>query len=175
MPANASCGATFEIGKGLPSPAGSACSITGSGKARHCVRRWATGIRYPGLHRTSAKRTPQSESSPGRVDKHNGQIETASDTLNPEAKIRLYRTRFAGRADLFARRWEGRDCRKKGYADVCTNEWRDGIRKKPNVRCHECKHRNFEPVNDAVMREHLTVAQVVAFAVISRICSCQSR
>ena len=44
---------------------------------------------------------------------------------------------------------------------MCANEWRDGICKKPIVRCHECDHRAFEPVTDVVMREHLTGEQVV--------------
>ncbi len=61
----------------------------------------------------SAEKTPQSDSPSGPMDKHNSQIETASSTLNPEAKIELFRTRFAGRADLYARRWESRDGKKR--------------------------------------------------------------
>ncbi len=74
------------------------------------------------LDEASAKKTPRSGSPPGRMVKHNGQIETASNTLNPVAKIRLFRIRFAGRADLYARRWESRDSKKKGYAPVYANE-----------------------------------------------------
>ncbi len=105
--------------------------------------------------------------------KHDEQVETKSNTLKPEAKIQLFRSRFTGRADLYARRWESRDGKKKGYAPVCANEWRDGICKKPTVRCHECDHRAFEPVTDAVMREHLTGAQVVGLYALDATSRCR--
>ncbi|MDB3935995.1 DEAD/DEAH box helicase [Granulosicoccus sp.] len=110
---------------------------------------------------TGLTKTANNDSPAGQLTSHNDQIQTESITLKPEAKIRLFRTRFAGREDLYARRWENRDGSKNGYAPVCSNEWRDGICKKPDIRCHECSHRAFESVTDAVMREHLTGVQVV--------------
>ena len=56
---------------------------------------------------------------------------------------------------------------------MCANEWRDGICKKPVVRCHECNHRAFEPVTDAVMREHLTGAQVVGLYALDATSRCR--
>ena len=81
--------------------------------------------------------------------------------LTPADKITLFRTRFAGRDDLFAQRWESRDGSRAGYAPACANEWRAGICEKPRVKCHECRHRNFVPVSDEVVREHLTGARTV--------------
>ena len=40
----------------------------------------------------------------------------------PEEKIRLFRSLFRGREDVFARRWYSVQKRKGGYAPVCANE-----------------------------------------------------
>jgi len=85
----------------------------------------------------------------------------------------LFRTRFAGRSDLYARRWESRDGKKKGYSPACANEWRNGICKKPKIRCHECNHRAFEPVTDDVIRKHLTGAEVVGLYALDTQSRCQ--
>ena len=109
----------------------------------------------------SANDACQSDGYSNRSDEHEGKIQPVANPLSPEAKIRLFKNRFSGRTDLYARRWESRDSKKKGYAPVCGNEWREGICKKPKVRCHDCNHRAFEPVTDGVIRKHLTGAEVV--------------
>ena len=40
----------------------------------------------------------------------------------PEEKIRLFRSLFRGREDVFARRWYSVQRKKGGYAPVCANE-----------------------------------------------------
>jgi hypothetical protein len=56
-------------------------------------------------------------------------------------KIALFRSLFAGRADVFPVRWENRKTAKSGYAPACANEWVKGICGKPRVKCGECpKH-----------------------------------
>ncbi len=50
----------------------------------------------------------------------------------PEEKIRLFRSLFRGREDVFARRWYSVQKGKGGYAPVCANEWRYGVCIKPN-------------------------------------------
>lgn len=104
---------------------------------------------------------PQGGNLLNGVTEHNEQTEFASSLLTSDAKIRLFRTLFAVRTDPYARRWESREGKKKSDAPVCANEGREGICEKPTVHCHECSHRAFEPVTDAVVREHLTGAQVV--------------
>ena len=49
----------------------------------------------------------------------------------PEEKIRLFRSLFRGREDVFARRWYSIQKKKGGYAPVCANEWRYGVCIKP--------------------------------------------
>jgi len=121
----------------------------------------------------SGAEVAQNITAVGQAAKHDDQIDPVSNTLTPAAKIQLFRTRFTGRADLYARRWESRSGDKKGYAPVCSNEWRDGICKKPTVRCHECNHRAFEPITDAVMREHLTGAHVVGLYALDATSRCR--
>jgi superfamily II DNA or RNA helicase len=73
-----------------------------------------------------------------------------------EAKIRLFRSLFRGREDLYARRFESRKTGKSGYAPACANEWVRGICEKPRVKCAECPHRRFLAVTDDVIRWHLS-------------------
>jgi hypothetical protein len=73
-----------------------------------------------------------------------------------EAKIRLFRSLFRGREDLYARRFESRKTGKSGYAPACANEWGRGICEKPRIKCAECPHRRFLAVTDDVMRWHLS-------------------
>jgi len=36
------------------------------------------------------------------------------------------------------------------------NEWQTGISEKPRITCAECTHRQFLPITDRVIHEHLT-------------------
>ena len=50
-----------------------------------------------------------------------------------EAKIRLFRSLFRGREDVYPRRFESRKTGKSGYAPACSNEWVRGICEKPRI------------------------------------------
>jgi len=71
-------------------------------------------------------------------------------------KIRLFRSLFRGREDVYARRFESRKSGKAGYAPACANEWARGVCEKPRIACAECPHRRFLPVTDEVIRQHLS-------------------
>jgi len=71
-------------------------------------------------------------------------------------KIRLFRSLFKGREDVFPRRFENSRTGKSGYAPVCKSEWQSGICQKPKVSCQECNFRSFVPVCDEIIRNHLT-------------------
>ena len=73
-----------------------------------------------------------------------------------EEKIRLFRSLFRGREDVYPRRFESRKTGKSGYAPACSNEWVRGVCEKPRIRCAECQHRRFLPVTDDVIRWHLS-------------------
>jgi len=81
-----------------------------------------------------------------------GSANAASDAA---AKIKLFRSLFRGRDEVFPRRWQNANSGKSGYSPVCRNEWVRGICEKPRVKCGECPHQAFVPVTDDVIRSHL--------------------
>ena len=72
-----------------------------------------------------------------------------------EDKIKLFRSLFKGREDVFPRRFENIKTGKSGYAPVCRNEWVAGICQKPKIACRDCNFRAFVPVSDEIIRDHL--------------------
>ena len=80
---------------------------------------------------------------------------TVNNHSSQEEKIRLFRSFFRGREDVFPRRFENSKTGKSGYAPVCRNEWQAGICQKPKVACQECNFRAFTQVNDEIIRNHL--------------------
>ncbi len=70
-------------------------------------------------------------------------------------KVRLFRERFRGRADVFPRRWENARSGKSGYSPACANEWVRGVCGKPKTRCSECSSQRFLPLDDQVVLAHL--------------------
>jgi hypothetical protein len=78
------------------------------------------------------------------------------NNLSPqEVKIRLFRSLFRGREDVFARRFESRKTGKKGYQPVCRNEWVAGRCDKPRIRCEVCSQRDLLSITDDVIEYHL--------------------
>ena len=74
----------------------------------------------------------------------------------PEEKIRLFRSLFRGREDVFARRWYSAQKERGGYAPVCANEWRYGVCIKPKGKCAKCDNRELVPLDDTVIYRHLS-------------------
>lgn len=70
-------------------------------------------------------------------------------------KIAFFRSLFKGREDLYPQRFESRKTGKAGYSPACGNEWVRGICEKPKIKCSECRHRCFLPINENVVRWHL--------------------
>jgi superfamily II DNA or RNA helicase/very-short-patch-repair endonuclease len=73
-----------------------------------------------------------------------------------DAKIRLFRSLFRGRDDVYPRRFESRKTGRSGYAPACGNEWIRGICEKPRIKCADCQHQRFIPLTDEVIRWHLS-------------------
>ena len=71
------------------------------------------------------------------------------------AKVALFRSLFAGREDVYPKRWENAGTGTAGYAPVCANEWQRGVCHKPRVSCGACPNQAFLPVTDEVVDGHL--------------------
>ena len=70
-------------------------------------------------------------------------------------KISLFRSLFKGREDVFARRFESIKSGKSGYQPCCRNEWIPRVCRKPKVKCNICNNRDFLPITDNIIRNHL--------------------
>lgn len=70
-------------------------------------------------------------------------------------KIALFQSLFAGRTDVFPRRWDNPRSGKFGYSPACENEWVRGLCEKPRVKCSACPNRDFLPVTEDAIRAHL--------------------
>ncbi len=93
---------------------------------------------------------------------------STTTTLSSEEKVRLFRSLFRGREDVFARRWESRRTGKAGYSPACANEWDPvlcgkargpGSTRKAN--CLECCEHAFFRVTDEEIEKHLKGFQVM--------------
>lgn len=74
---------------------------------------------------------------------------------SPEEKIALFRSLFAGRTDVFARRWYGVTSGKSGYQPVCGNEWDETLCDKKKYKCAACPNRKLLPLTDGDLFAHL--------------------
>jgi len=70
-------------------------------------------------------------------------------------KINLFRNLFRGRKDIYAQRWISRRTGKSGYTPVCKNDRTPTICRKFIIRCSECPHREFAPIDNNVISGHL--------------------
>ena len=70
-------------------------------------------------------------------------------------KIKLYRSLFRGRKDVYPRRFESIKTGKSGYQPACRNEWVQGICSKPKVKCSNCENRDYLPLIDQAIEWHL--------------------
>jgi superfamily II DNA or RNA helicase len=74
----------------------------------------------------------------------------------PADKIKLFRSLFRGREDVYPRRFENHKTGKSGYAPACANEWIRGVCEKPRIKCSDCPNRRFFPVTDETVGWHLS-------------------
>lgn len=75
---------------------------------------------------------------------------------SPKEKIKLYRSLFRGREDVFARRWYSKKSEKSGYQPVCENEWDNALCDKKKYKCSACPNRKLAVLTDKDIYEHLS-------------------
>ena len=74
----------------------------------------------------------------------------------PEEKIKLFRSLFQGRNDVFARRWQSVTSDRSGYQAVCGHEWDSLLCDKKKYKCSSCPNRKLLPLTDKDMYKHLS-------------------
>jgi hypothetical protein len=79
----------------------------------------------------------------------------------PADKVRLFRSLFRRREDVFPTRFESAKTRKSGYAPACQNKFVRGVCELPRIKCGECPNQAFIPFGDAPVIGHLTGRHVM--------------
>jgi superfamily II DNA or RNA helicase len=74
---------------------------------------------------------------------------------SPAEKVAMFLDLFGTRRSVFPKRWENTKTGKSGYAPACDNEWRPGVCRKPQVKCTECPHQKFPPLDAHAIETHL--------------------
>ena len=70
-------------------------------------------------------------------------------------KVKLFRSLFRGREDVFARQWWSQKSQRVGYSPVCRHEWNPAYCDKPRVKCSACPNQEYIPVTDEIIQDHL--------------------
>jgi hypothetical protein len=76
-------------------------------------------------------------------------------------KLKLFRSLFHGREDVFATRFVSKKTRKPGYAPACANKFVKGVCDLPKVKCGECLNQAFIRLDDEAVIAHFTGRQVI--------------
>ena len=85
---------------------------------------------------------------------HEAPVQYRKSDLSSDQKVALFRSLFRGREDVFAVRWESKSG-KSGYSPSCVNERNRSLCRKPYVKCAECTHREYVPLTEQVVYDHL--------------------
>ena len=93
--------------------------------------------------------------SPATVESQLNSVLSESDELPSLEKLELYKSLFRGREDVYARLWQNKNTLKVGYSPVCKNEWDHGLCQKFKVKCSDCLNREFAPLTNQVILDHL--------------------
>jgi hypothetical protein len=121
--------------------------------ARHAESRACLARRRN--HLTSkAKTVPEIHENASIARK--ARISTAINTRTPADKIRLFRSLFRGREDIFPTRFVSAKTGKSGYAPACRNKFVRSVCQLPKVRCGDCPNQAFTPFDDTAVVGHLT-------------------
>jgi superfamily II DNA or RNA helicase len=88
-----------------------------------------------------------------------GKPATGTAAINNESplpqKVKLFRSLFRGREDVFARQFWSRKNQRVGYSPACRHEWNPAYCGKPTAKCGDCPNQEYIPLTDEVIRDHL--------------------
>jgi superfamily II DNA or RNA helicase len=85
---------------------------------------------------------------------------TAPDA--PADKVKLFRSLFRGRTDVFPTRFVSKKTGNPGYAPSCSNKWEPRLcLLKAGGKCGDCLNQAFVPVDDQVVIDHLRGRHII--------------
>lgn len=80
-----------------------------------------------------------------------GVVTSASSSAE---KLALFNSLFVMRSDVFAKSYFNKKTERIGYTPACAHEWERGVCGKPRVKCADCSHRDFLPLDGAMLLDH---------------------
>jgi superfamily II DNA or RNA helicase len=95
---------------------------------------------------------PQAEAAAqttGNTVEFNSTVATVTSKSSADEKVKLFRSLFRGREDVYAARWEGRNG-KTGYSPAYQKTWSNSFQKRPD------EPKEYFPLTDQVIHDHLT-------------------
>ena len=120
---------------------------------RRLRRSYSAGTQVPEKVKSSPSRMkPVSLISTSKAN--NGSTAINKNSPSPE-KVKLFRSLFRGREDVFARQYWSRKSQKVGYCPACRHEWNPAYCGKPRVKCGDCPNPEYIPVTDELIHGHL--------------------
>jgi hypothetical protein len=119
----------------------------------------------------------------GRIDALNAELQTtpivkptlplttavvSNAPATPADKVKLFRSLFRGRVDVFPARFVSKKTGNPGYAPACSNKWEQGLcHLKSGGKCSDCPHQAFVPAEDGVVIDHLRGRHVIGGRLLS--------
>jgi superfamily II DNA or RNA helicase len=95
----------------------------------------------------------------------------------PAEKISLFLNLFGTRRSVYPQRWENNKSGKSGYSPTCNNDSfanrQSGICRKPKVKCSECPHKRFPPLDERAVESHLRGEQTLGVYAIGTDDTCR--
>jgi len=107
------------------------------------------------LERINRLRSEKEQASPDKAPAFFTPARSVTNKSTQEEKVRLFRSLFRGREDMYPKRFESTRTGKTGYQPACRNEWVRSLCGKPAAKCGDCLNREFIPLTDEVVRSHL--------------------
>jgi hypothetical protein len=93
----------------------------------------------------------QEPRSYGRYEPISARPPRVSSNFSAQEKIKLFRTLFRGREDVYAVFWFNERTGKKGYSPACEDPWSP----------RKGKVKNYLPLNDKIILSHLTGEKII--------------
>ncbi len=95
----------------------------------------------------------------------------------PAEKVSLFLDLFGTRRSVYPKRWENHKAAKSGYSPACNNDSfanrQSGICRKPKVKCSECCHQSFPPLDERAVESHLRGEQTLGVYAIGTDDTCR--
>jgi hypothetical protein len=88
--------------------------------------------------------------------------ENGKSLYTAAGKVKLFRSLFRGRTDVFPTRFVSNKTGKPGYSQACSNNWEPGLcQLRTGGKCSDGRNQAFVPMDDQVVIDHLQGRHVI--------------